>query len=122
MGTGPVLSSPGRPGLKAGGIVSRPGGHRPHIQPNEIQRIARLARLDLEPEESNRLAADLATMLDYVARLDDLDLAGVPPHAMEARPDSLRDDVPHSSLPTTRAMAAAPDKGDGWFRVPRVIE
>jgi aspartyl-tRNA(Asn)/glutamyl-tRNA(Gln) amidotransferase subunit C len=111
--------------LNAGGIVSHPGGRRTHLKPDEIQRLARLARLDLEPEEASRLAADLTTILDYVAMLDDLDLAGVPPHGEAVgpgAPSSLRDDVPHPSLPTTRAMAAAPEEGEGLFRVPPVLE
>lgn len=48
------------------------------LTPQDVQRLAHLARLKLTEEETNRLANQLTDILSYVSVLGDLDTAGVP--------------------------------------------
>lgn len=94
------------------------------ITPDQIDRIAALAQLRLSDDLRTRLAGDLAAILEYADRLQELDTAGVPltAHVIEGEAD-LRADVPHVSLPVEDALANATDanRKSGLFRVPRVI-
>lgn len=89
----------------------------------EVEHIAELARLSLAPGEAERMTADLATILDYVERLERADTAGVEPtaHPVSAALD-LRDDEPRESLPTEAVVANAPRHDAAAFIVPKVIE
>jgi aspartyl-tRNA(Asn)/glutamyl-tRNA(Gln) amidotransferase subunit C len=94
------------------------------LSPEEVARIARLARLALSPDEQQLFSRQLASILDYVEQLRELDTAGVEPtsHPL-AISAALRDDEERPSLPRDEAIRAAPD-GDvtaGLFKVPRVL-
>jgi aspartyl-tRNA(Asn)/glutamyl-tRNA(Gln) amidotransferase subunit C len=95
----------------------------PSIQRDEALAIARLAHLRLEPEEADRLAGDLASILAYVRKLEELDVSAVPPTAhvqIERLP--LREDEEAPSLPPDVALAEAPRVQDGGFAVPAFVE
>ena len=92
------------------------------IDREEVLRIARLAAVDLDDAAVERLAGELSTILDYVARLESLDLEGVPPHSRGAGEAPLRDDVLRASLDPETALDSSPDHGDRHFKVPRVID
>lgn len=85
--------------------------------------VAKLARLELSDEELSSLAGQLSAILDYVAVLDELDVADVEPmvHAVELsnvlRPDELK-----PSLPRQAALANAPKTDGKHFLVPAIIE
>ncbi|MCZ6529344.1 MAG: Asp-tRNA(Asn)/Glu-tRNA(Gln) amidotransferase subunit GatC [Chloroflexi bacterium] len=89
----------------------------------EVRAIARLARLQLTAEEEERFASQLSDVLDYAARLREVDTSEIPPTAsvlpMSAplRPDEVRPCLPREQL-----LASAPDSEGGLFRVPRVLE
>ncbi len=88
----------------------------------EVRRIARLAHLELDADAVATLARELQSILDHVARLDELDLESVPstasmPH--DRRP--LREDTERASLSNDDALRNAPDHAAGHFRVPRVL-
>jgi aspartyl-tRNA(Asn)/glutamyl-tRNA(Gln) amidotransferase subunit C len=86
----------------------------------EVRRIAALARLALTEDEVPRLARELSAILDYVARLDTLDLpedAPGPPSGLPAA----RADEPAPSLDGDTVLAGAPRAARGHFLVPRVI-
>jgi len=89
----------------------------------EVEHIAELARLKLTPEEKERYREQLSAILDYAARLQALDTAGIPPTASVLpsrsvmRPDEAR---PGLSLPDL--LANAPDTEAEQFRVPPVLE
>ncbi|BCS32745.1 aspartyl/glutamyl-tRNA(Asn/Gln) amidotransferase subunit C [Luteitalea sp. TBR-22] len=94
------------------------------FSPDEIDRVAALAQLRLSDELRDRLAADLAQILDYVDRLQAVPTDGVPltSHIVEGAGD-LRPDQPRPSLSVHEALANATDANEkaGLFRVPRVI-
>ncbi|MCH7609694.1 MAG: Asp-tRNA(Asn)/Glu-tRNA(Gln) amidotransferase subunit GatC [Chloroflexi bacterium] len=89
----------------------------------EVRAIAHLARLQLTDEEVERFAGQLSDVLDYAARLNEVDTSEISPTAsvlpMNAplRPDEVRPCPPRDQL-----LANAPDPAGGMFRVPRVLE
>ncbi len=89
----------------------------------EVRHIARLARLKLSPEEEGRYREQLSAILDYAARLADVDTASIPPTAtvLPLRAP-LRPDEPRPGLPASRILANAPAAEDGMFRIPPVFE
>jgi aspartyl-tRNA(Asn)/glutamyl-tRNA(Gln) amidotransferase subunit C len=90
---------------------------------DEVRHIARLARLRLTPEEERRYAEQLSAILDYAARLSQVDTSAISPTAtISPFPAPLRPDVIQPSLPQRRALANAPAAEDGLFRVPPVLE
>jgi aspartyl-tRNA(Asn)/glutamyl-tRNA(Gln) amidotransferase subunit C len=89
-----------------------------------IAEIAALAHLELDPAETDRFAAQLGEILDYVQMLREVDTAGVPPTTrVTVVPLPERDDAVRPSLNRSDALAGAPDASidAGLFRVPRVI-
>jgi aspartyl-tRNA(Asn)/glutamyl-tRNA(Gln) amidotransferase subunit C len=89
------------------------------IERDEVLHVARLARLRLAEDEVDQLAHELSSILDDVARIAELDLDGVAPTShVVALENVLRPDEPRPSLPRDRALADAPDRAEGGFRVP----
>lgn len=96
----------------------------------DIDRIAHLARLELDDPQSERMLAKLNGFFDLVAAMQAVDTAGVEPlaHPLAAVRDvSLRlheDAATEPATPEARAanMQNAPAAQDGLFLVPRVIE
>src|SRR5689334_287719 len=89
----------------------------------EAARIAELARLEIEEADLDALAIQLSQVLEFVARLDELDLEGLAPLAF-APPDApLREDTPDGrTLEPGTATADAPEAEYGYFIVPPVVE
>jgi aspartyl-tRNA(Asn)/glutamyl-tRNA(Gln) amidotransferase subunit C len=89
----------------------------------EVEHIAELARLLLTLEEKERFREQLSAILDYAARLQDLDTSGISPTASVLPPHSvLRADQPHTGLTQEELFRNAPDVADNQFRVPPVLE
>lgn len=89
----------------------------------EVQHVARLARLHLSDEELERMREQLDAILAYIDKLKELDVEGVEPtsHAVPLV-DVMRDDELAPCLPQETALANAPDRAGEFFRVPRIIE
>ncbi len=85
----------------------------------QVLHVARLARLELNDEEVERMAAELSKVLDHIEKIRELDLDGVPPtsHVVDVV-NALRPDEPRPSLPVDVALASAPDPVNGGFGVP----
>jgi aspartyl-tRNA(Asn)/glutamyl-tRNA(Gln) amidotransferase subunit C len=94
----------------------------PALTRKEVEEIARLARLHLEPDELERMQAELGAILEHVAALAAVDTAAVPAmtHAvpMDLR---LRVDAVEPSLPVETALAGAPRRDGELFVVPSSI-
>ncbi len=89
------------------------------IDRDQVLHVARLARLELTGEETERMSQELSTILGHIEKLGELDLTEVPPTSHVVDVDvALRADEPHASLPQEVALAQAPDVADGGFRVP----
>jgi aspartyl-tRNA(Asn)/glutamyl-tRNA(Gln) amidotransferase subunit C len=85
----------------------------------QVLHVARLARLELDEAEVQRMAAELSKVLDHVAQINELDLDGVPPtsHVIDVT-GVVRADEPEPSLPRDVVLAAAPEPVEGGFGVP----
>lgn len=90
---------------------------------DEVDHVARLARLALSDEERARYQKQLGAILGYVAKLRELDTAAMPPSAaILPLDDVMEDDEPRPSLTIEEVLANAPRSEDGFFRVPAVLE
>ena len=96
----------------------------PVFSPDDVARIAQLARLALSDEELSLFARQLAGILAYAEQLQDVPTNGVPPtsHPL-ALTAAFREDETRPSLPREAALAAAPEPSPegGLFKVPRVL-
>jgi len=93
------------------------------LTPEQVRHVATLARLTLGTDEAERMAADIARILDYVAKLDELDTSGVEPTShVVAIAAPLRTDVVTSKPAVADALANAPQQDDGYFVMPAIIE
>ena len=89
----------------------------------DVAYVARLSRLILTEEEQARYGQDLAAILDYAAKLDELDTDGVEPtaHVLPIH-NVLREDVSRPSYDRDKLLKNAPEQADGCFKVPKVVE
>jgi aspartyl-tRNA(Asn)/glutamyl-tRNA(Gln) amidotransferase subunit C len=89
------------------------------IRRDEVLHVARLARLALTEEEISKFQEQLSAILEAVGKVAELDLSDVEP---TAHPLDLVNvcapDEPRPSLPVEEALANAPEREDGYFRVP----
>ncbi|AJF05605.1 Asp-tRNA(Asn)/Glu-tRNA(Gln) amidotransferase subunit GatC [Geoalkalibacter subterraneus] len=93
------------------------------ISREEVEHVARLARLALPEDEIDRLTGEMDAILGYVEKLNELDTEGIVPtaHVVPVE-NALREDEVKPSLGAEKALANAPQSANGCFRVPRVIE
>ena len=93
------------------------------ITKQEVEHVAKLARLELSDQEKEIFTAQLSNILTYVEQLNELDTTGVEAtsHVLDIS-NVMREDVPHESLSQEKALANAPDKAAGHYRVPLIIE
>jgi aspartyl-tRNA(Asn)/glutamyl-tRNA(Gln) amidotransferase subunit C len=89
----------------------------------DVEAVARLARLHLTEAEKDRMQEQLNGILAYIDKLRALDTEGVEPmsHAVPLV-NVMREDEPEPPLPVDEVLANAPDRVDGFVRVPRIIE
>jgi aspartyl-tRNA(Asn)/glutamyl-tRNA(Gln) amidotransferase subunit C len=92
------------------------------VTPDDIRKIAGLARLRLSDDEVARIAAQFTGILGHLERLRAVPTDGVEPldHPLPLT-DVLRDDVARPGLTRDEALSGAPDAAAGQFRVPRVM-
>jgi aspartyl-tRNA(Asn)/glutamyl-tRNA(Gln) amidotransferase subunit C len=92
------------------------------ITREEVEHVARLARLALTDDEVDALTVDLGAILDHAAEVSALDTANVPPTAHPLPlVNVLRADEPRPPLPRAEVLDAAPAVEDQRFRVPRIL-
>ena len=88
-----------------------------------IEYIAHLARIELKPDERAKLAGQLAPILGYVKKLQELDVSTVEPtaHAVPlvnvTRADELTPSLPHEE-----ALRNAPAQANRLFMAPKIVE
>lgn len=89
---------------------------------SDVEKLGRLARIDLSPEELEHLAPQLDVILDAVARVGEIDTEDVPAtsHPIPLT-NVFRADEVTASLPAEGALAMAPAAEEDRFRVPRIL-
>lgn len=92
------------------------------ITAKEVQKVAELARLDIDDDRVEHLAGQLAAILDYMDKLNEVDTSDVAPtaHAIDLT-NAFRDDGVHDHLDREKSLANAPQAEEGSFVVPKVI-
>ena len=89
----------------------------------EVEHLARLARLDLAPDELDHYASQLDVILQSVARVSDVVADDIPPMSHPVPLENVyRDDVARPGLAREDVAAAAPAWEDDRFRVPRILD
>lgn len=87
-----------------------------------VRHIGKLSRIELTDEQVKTLAGQLAGILEYFGKLQELDTSGVEPmaHAVDLH-NVLAEDLPAESLTVEQALANAPQRDGDFFMVPKVI-
>lgn len=89
----------------------------------DIDHVARLARLDLDPDQREQLRSQLLLILEHAAKVGAVATEDVEPTAYAIpRSNVLRSDEPIPSLDKEAVLANAPDREDDRFKVPRIVE
>jgi aspartyl-tRNA(Asn)/glutamyl-tRNA(Gln) amidotransferase subunit C len=92
------------------------------IGTTEVERIAKLARIGLSPEETAKMSEELGRILEFVEQLQAVDIEGVAPtDQVTGLEDVWREDVVVPSLPREQLLANAPAQKDGYIVVKRVL-
>lgn len=93
------------------------------ISNEEVTYVSKLARLRFNEEETNKMAEELGSVLDYVATLNEVDTKDIQPteHILPVS-NVFRDDVVGTPLSNDIALSNAPDQENGCFKVPRVLD
>lgn len=89
----------------------------------DVDHVARLARLDLTPEERERFARQLRLILDHAEKVREVAAEDVPPTSHPVpRSNVYRPDEVGPCLTSEEALAGAPEVEAGRFKVPRIVE
>ncbi len=93
------------------------------VTPTEMEHLKKLARLEMNAEETEAAAKDINNILEGFKTLQNLDLSAFPemlrPVPMQ---NIMREDVAIAGLEQHEAMAVAVEAEDGFFKVPRTVE
>jgi len=96
------------------------------ITEKEVRYVAGLSNLELTDAEVAKFQGDLNGILEHMDRLKEIDTKGVEPMAQvlfdEGEGETLRHDIVIPPLSNEAALANAPQPGNGYFKVPKVIE
>ncbi|MCD8740173.1 Asp-tRNA(Asn)/Glu-tRNA(Gln) amidotransferase subunit GatC [Mucilaginibacter roseus] len=93
------------------------------IDKQTVDKIAHLARLELAETEKEELMKDMSQILDFMAKLNEVDTAGVEPLVYMTTEDNvLREDVVKQEITTEQALLNAPKHDGSHILVAKVIE
>lgn len=87
-----------------------------------VLHVANLSRIGLTEEEIEDTRKELGDVLDFMAKLNELDTEGVPPttHVLDIS-NVFRKDVAGEGMDLEELLAEAPDREDNCFRVPSIL-
>ena len=93
------------------------------ISQETVEYVAGLARLNLTGEEKKILVEQMGDILNYMDKLGTLDTAGIKPmEHVEPVSNVFREDIIENSFTRKDILANAPDKEEGAFKVPKIVE
>lgn len=93
------------------------------IDKKTVEYAAQLARIELSPQELEKLSGQLEQILAFIDKLSSLNTEDAAPTSqILALNNVFRKDEPRPSLPVDKALANAPSKEGNFFAVPKVIE
>jgi aspartyl-tRNA(Asn)/glutamyl-tRNA(Gln) amidotransferase subunit C len=89
----------------------------------DVEQVAKLARLEVSPAEKEAFAKQLSQILTHVETLKQYDTGGIEPTAtVLGQVNVFREDIVQLSLPVEKALANAPEREADGFAVPKIIE
>ncbi|MFD1850758.1 Asp-tRNA(Asn)/Glu-tRNA(Gln) amidotransferase subunit GatC [Oceanobacillus bengalensis] len=93
------------------------------ISKEQVKHVAHLARLAVTDEEVEKLTEELGAIIQYAEQLNELDTENVEPttHVLDLK-NVMRKDESKEWITQEEALKNAPDKKDGQFRVPSILE
>jgi aspartyl-tRNA(Asn)/glutamyl-tRNA(Gln) amidotransferase subunit C len=92
------------------------------ITPDDVRKVAKLARLDLEEAKITTYANQLERILDYVSHLESIDTEGVPPTTRAVEVVNVtRADAVEATEVREDLLNLAPQREGDFFRVPRIL-
>ncbi|MBF0450694.1 MAG: Asp-tRNA(Asn)/Glu-tRNA(Gln) amidotransferase subunit GatC [Candidatus Magnetomorum sp.] len=92
------------------------------ITKEDIQHIAKLARLELEPQEIDDFTCQFGNILSYIERLDQVNTDNILPMSHPIHMvNAFREDSILPSIPTEVALSNAPEKDEHAFIVPKIV-
>lgn len=93
------------------------------ITREEVRRVAELARLEFSPDQEEEFRAQLDRILEYVAKLNEIDTSATPPLAhVIGLTNVFREDRVVNEPAPERLLANAPERERTFFKVPKIIE
>lgn len=88
-----------------------------------VEHLAHLSRLDFDDDSKEKMKFDFEKMLDFVAKLEEVDTANVEPLSyMSSELNELRDDKVEQVLTQEQALQNAPVNDTDYIRIPKVID
>ena len=88
----------------------------------EVERTARLARIELSPEEASNMSIELGSIVEFVEQLQQIDVSDVAPtDQVTGLEDVWREDVVSASVGREALLKNAPQAKDGYIVVRRVL-
>lgn len=95
----------------------------PEITREDVAHLARLAHIDMSAEELDRMAGELAVIVDSVKAVSEVAGDDVPATSHPIPLSNVyRDDVIGETLSNEEALSGAPDNADGRFKVPAILD
>jgi aspartyl-tRNA(Asn)/glutamyl-tRNA(Gln) amidotransferase subunit C len=93
------------------------------INREDVAHLARLAHIDMSSEELDRMAGELAVIVDSIKSVSEAAGDDVPATSHPIPLSNVyRDDVVGETLSNEEALSGAPDNADGRFRVPAILD
>jgi aspartyl-tRNA(Asn)/glutamyl-tRNA(Gln) amidotransferase subunit C len=93
------------------------------LKDKDLEHLERLARVELSGESREKLRGQLGTIIEFVNKLQSIDTSGYEAKAyLGGFEPELRRDEARECLDTEEVLESAPDRQNGYFRVPPVID
>ncbi|WP_298253366.1 Asp-tRNA(Asn)/Glu-tRNA(Gln) amidotransferase subunit GatC [uncultured Arthrobacter sp.] len=90
---------------------------------DDVAHLARLAHIDMTDDELDRMAGELAVIVDSVRSISEVAGDDVPATSHPIPLSNVfREDVVGTTLTNEEALLGAPDNADGRFRVPAILD
>lgn len=93
------------------------------ISRDAVEHVARLAHIDLQPHEVEEFAVELSSVLDHMARLEEVDTTDIPPtsHVVPLE-NVMREDEVRPCWPVEAVLANAPHRSGDYFEVQAIFD
>ncbi len=89
----------------------------------QVEHVAKLARLDLTEEEKELYTKQLSKILDYIDQLNEVNTEGIEPMTQPIPTvNGMREDIVKKQLDRSEVLSNAPHEEYGFFRVPKIGE